>query len=122
MSESRNQFAATLLLVLTVAAIIGSFLSLKNLRSYPLPYDGVTWVDRTVDRTSADRTSSDGKTTQVVAVFITPGGPGEKAGIKTGDQLVRIQAFPIGHSLDVPQALSQIPLLGQAQYVLRRDG
>src|SRR5438445_13356591 len=112
MRESRNQFAATLLLVLTVAAIIGSFLSLKNLRSYPLPYDGVTWVDRT---------SADGKA-QVVAVFITPGGPGEKAGIKTGDQLVRIQASPIGHSLDVPQALSQIPLLGQAQYVLRRDG
>src|SRR3954453_24201086 len=112
MSESRNQFAATLLLVLTVVAIIGSILSLQHLRSYPLPYDGVTWVDRA---------SADGKT-QVVAAFISPGSPGEKAGIRLGDQLARIQSTPIRHPLDVPEALWQIPLLGQAQYTLRRDG
>ena len=102
MSESRNQFAATLLLVLTVVAIIGSILSLLHLRSYPLPYDGVTWVDRV---------SSKGEP-QVVAGFISPGGPGEKAGIRVGDQLARIQAFPIHRSLDVPEALWTIPLLG----------
>jgi hypothetical protein len=112
MSESRNQFAATLLLVLTVVAIIGSILSLLHLRSYPLPYDGVTWVDRM---------SAKGQP-QVVAAFISPGGPGEKAGIRVGDQLERIQAFPIRRSLDVPEALWTIPLLGQAQYTLRRDG
>jgi two-component system, NtrC family, sensor kinase len=112
MSESRNQFAATLLLVLTVVAIIGSILSLQHLRSYPLPYDGVTWIDRT----------SGGGQTQVVAAFISPASPGEKAGIRVGDQLTRIQASVIHHSLDVPEALWQIPLLGQAQYTLRRDG
>ena len=112
MSESRNQFAATLLLVLTVVAIIGSILSLLHLRSYPLPYDGVTWVDRVSPKGEL----------QVVAGFISPGGPGEKAGIRVGDQLARIQAFPIHRSLDVPEALWTIPLLGQAQYTLRRDG
>jgi two-component system NtrC family sensor kinase len=112
MSESRNQFAATLLLVLTVVAIIGSILSLLHLRSYPLPYDGVTWVDRT---------SASGQP-QVMAAFISPGGPGEKAGIRVGDQLERIQSVSIRRSLDVPEALWGIPLLGQAQYTLRRDG
>ena len=112
MSESRNQFAATLLLVLTVVAIIGSILSLLHLRSYPLPYDGVTWVDQ----------ASGSGQPQVLAAFISPGGPGEKAGIRVGDQLERIQALPIRRSLDVPEALWTIPLLGQAQYTLRRDG
>ncbi len=112
MSESRNQFAGTLLLIGTVAAVIAAFLSFEHLRSYPLHDDGVTWVDHK---------TSDGRN-QVLAGYIAPGGPGEKARIRLGDQLIRIQGFPIEKSLDVPQALWQIPLLGQTRYTLRRDG
>lgn len=111
MSEPRNQFAGTLLLLLAVAAIIGGVLSFKNLRSYPLHDDGVTWVDqKTPGRTA------------VVARYITPGGPGDKAGIRLGDRLLKIAAFPIRNSLDVPQSLWQIPLLGQTSYTLSRGG
>src|SRR5690348_4209541 len=98
LSESRNQFAGTLLLILTVAAVIASILSFQHLRTYPLHDDGVTWVDQ--------KTAHGG--TVVVARYIAPGGPGDKAGIRLGDQLERIGPYSIKKSLDVPQALWQI--------------
>jgi signal transduction histidine kinase len=115
-NEARNQFAGALLVVLTVAAIIGAVLSLQHLRSYPLHDDGVTWVDRPASGQAGDRQPQ-----QVVAAYLAPGGPGEKAGIRLGDQLVRVQNFPITRSLDVPQALWKLPIL-PTRYTLRRAG
>jgi two-component system NtrC family sensor kinase len=119
-SESRNQFSGTLLLVLTIAAIVGAVLSLRNLHSYPLHDDGVTWVDQKLDP-KLDKTAS-GNHTAVVAAYVSPEGPGQKAGIRLGDQLLAIHTFRINDALDVPQALWRIPLLGQTRYTLRRDG
>jgi two-component system NtrC family sensor kinase len=110
--ESRNQFAGTLLLLLTVVAIVGAVLSFQHLRSYPLHDDGVTWVD---EKTAAGAN-------RVVAAYLTAGGPGERAGVRLGDQLVQIQDFPVQTALDVPQALWRIPLLERTRYTLRRDG
>lgn len=122
MRESRNQFAGTLLLVLTVLGIVGAVLSFAHLRSYQLHDDGVTWVDQRVDQ-RLDKSSSD----RVVAAYITPGGPGELAGIHLGDQLVSIgdvkREVQIHSALDVPRALWQIPLyVGPTRYTLRRNG
>jgi two-component system, NtrC family, sensor kinase len=111
-SEARTQFAGTLLLICTVASVIAAVLSFQHLRTYPLHDDGVTWVDRQ---------SPDGRN-RVVAAHISPAGPGEKAGIRLGDQLLKVHTFPIGKSLDVPRVLWQIPLLSQTRYTLRRDG
>jgi len=102
----------TVLLILTAAAVVAAVLSLQHLRSYPLNDDGVTWVDRDLG----------GGRQAVVAAYIAPDGPGDKAHIRLGDQLVKIDQQPINRALDVPKALWQIPLLGQARYVLRRDG
>ncbi len=112
MSESRNQFAGTLLLILTVAAVIAAILSLQHLRSYPLHDDGVTWVDQ----------KQPSGQVAVLAAYVTPGQPGDKAGIRQGDQLLKIAGFPIRTSLDVPRALWHVPLLGQTRYELRRNG
>jgi two-component system, NtrC family, sensor kinase len=112
MSESKTQFAGTLLLILTIAAIIAGVLSFEHLRSYPLHDDGVTWVDQT---------GTNGRS-RVIAAHISVGGPGEKAGIRTGDELVAINALVVKKALEVPQALWQIPLLGQTRYTLRRRG
>lgn len=68
-----------------------------------------------------DRKAPDGKT-RVVAGYITRQGPGERAGIRLGDELIRVQTFPIARALDVPQALARIPRWGQARYTLRRGG
>ena len=113
MSQSRNQFAGTLLLIGTVAAIICAILSFQHLRSYPLHEDGVTWVDRNVPGQEKP---------QVIAAYIVPGGPADRAGVRVGDQLLAIKSFEIRSGLDVPQALWQIPLLGDASYTLRRNG
>ena len=113
MSEPKNQFAGTLLLLLTVACVIAAVLSIKHLRDYRLKDDGVTWVDR----------SAPNGTNHVVAAYVTAGGPGDKARIRLGDELVRIEDFPIHYSLEVPQALFQIPQFAdQARYTLRRNG
>ncbi|MFL6351723.1 MAG: ATP-binding protein [Bryobacteraceae bacterium] len=112
MSESKTQFAGTLLLILTIAATIAGVLSFEHLRSYPLHDDGVTWVDKV---------GADGRS-HVLAAHISDAGPGDNAGIRAGDELVAIDSFPVRKALEVPQALWQIPLLGQTKYTLRRQG
>ena len=115
MRESRNQFAGTLLLVLTALGLVGAVLSIWHLSHYVLHDDGVSWVDQK---------SSEGN--RVVAAYLTSGGPGEIARIHLGDQLISIeygQTFPIKTALDVPRALWQIPLyIAPVRYNLRRDG
>lgn len=113
-SQSRNQFAGTLLLILTIAAVIAAVLSFQHLRTYTIPDDGVTWVDQAAPH--------GGK--RVVAAFLTPGGPGERAGIREGDELVRIEGTPIQDALQVPETLASLKLPGgaPATYTLRRDG
>jgi two-component system, NtrC family, sensor kinase len=111
-SEARNQFGGTLLLICAIAAGIAAVLSLQHLRAYQVHDDGVTWVDQH---------GPDGHH-HVLAAYIVPAGPGDKADIHAGDELVSIGAFQIRTALDVPQALSQIPILGAARYTLRRSG
>jgi two-component system NtrC family sensor kinase len=111
-TEFKTQFAGTLLLITTIAALIAAVLNFQQLRTYPLHDDGVTWVDR------HDAAGHD----VVIAGYVTPGGPGDKADIHLGDQLVKIQNFAIKHALDVPQALWQLQLFSQAKYTLRRNG
>ncbi len=112
MSESKNQFAATLLLILAVASSVAAVLSFQKLRSYPLQDDGVTWIEKLDARGHR----------QVAASYLIAGGPGEIAGIRRGDELVDIGGYPIHSALDVPQALSRIPRWGQTRYTLRRNG
>ena len=90
---------------------MAAVLSFQHLRSYPLHDDGVTWLNEARPQGNA-----------VVAGYIAPGGSGDNAGIRVGDQLVEIGTTPIHQSLDVPQALWNIPLLGQTRYTLRRHG
>ncbi len=116
MSESRNQFSGTLLLVLTVVGIVGAVLSFMHLRAYPLHDDGVTWVDQKT------RLKGIGDQNRVTVAYLASGGPGERAGIRVGDQLVRIQDFPIQDALDVPRVLWRIPVFERTRYTLRRDG
>ncbi|MDQ2712421.1 MAG: ATP-binding protein [Acidobacteriota bacterium] len=112
MSESRNQLAGTLLLFLTVAAVVTAVLSFLHLRSYPLHDDGVTWVDQ---KDVQGRVS-------VRAAYIVPQGSGDKAEIHIGDELVAIGGTQVRQALDVPQALWTVPVLGQTHYTLRRNG
>lgn len=112
MGEAKSQFLGTLLLILTAVAAVAAVLSLQHLRSYPLPDDGVTWVDHTLPSGKQG----------VFAAHITTDSPGEKADIHIGDELLRVGTQPIHTSLDVPRALWQIHVDGQTSYTLRRNG
>ena len=114
-SESKNQFAGTLLLLLTVAAIVGAVLSLQHLRLYPLHDDGVAWVDQKVD-------AKGGAQDRVVASYVQPFGSGDRAGIRVNDQLLQIGTVPVHNALDVPRALFDIEMPGHTSYTLRREG
>jgi PAS domain S-box-containing protein len=109
--EGRKQFVGTVLLIFAIAAVVAAVLSFRHLRSYPLPDDGVTWVDRK---------DSDHKN-HVVAAYILPDGPGERADIHRGDELLQVDNFPIHSTLDVPQALAPISLPGKTSFTLKRD-
>ncbi len=112
MSESRNQFAGTLLLIGTVAVIICAVLSFQHLREFRLKDDGVTWIDQK---------GNDGQV-RVTAAHIVSGSPSYKAGIHVGDQLLKIGSYGIHSELDVANALWHLPLLLPTQYTLRRNG
>ncbi|HEX4772728.1 MAG TPA: ATP-binding protein [Bryobacteraceae bacterium] len=111
MREGRKQFVGTVLLIFAVAAVVAAVLSFRHLRSYPLPDDGVTWIDR----------QDSNHKNHVVAAYILPEGPGQRADIRRGDELLQIDHSPIRTALDVPQALAPISLPGKTAYTLKRD-
>ena len=92
--------------------VVASVLSFQHLRAYPLPDDGVTWVDR----------QGPDHRNHVVAAYVLPGGPGDKADIHLYDEVVRIGNTPIRNALDVPQALAPISIPDRTSYTLRRGG
>jgi PAS domain S-box-containing protein len=69
------RFNASLLALLTVAAIVLSAINLRKEQEYQAPYDGAWWVERN-GSLLADR--------------IEPNGPAARAGIKVGDQLTAV--------------------------------
>src|SRR5258708_8320464 len=73
--ESQARFVAVLLFLLTVAAVVFAGFNFQKEREFPVPDDGVWWVEH------------GGK---LVADRVEPSGPGAKGGVKPGDQLVAV--------------------------------
>src|SRR3984885_11617392 len=69
------RFTAVLLALLTVAAAYFAWVNFQKEREFPVPSDGVWWVEH------------DGN---LVADRIEPMGPGDKGGIRSGDKLTAI--------------------------------
>jgi two-component system, NtrC family, sensor kinase len=120
MKELKAQFVGAWLVTLTVAAIICAALSYQQQKKWPLPDDGVTWMDQETNR---DDPKNPGRpSTVVVAVYVAPGGPGEKAGIHAGDVLRKVNGTPVENSLQVAQLLLQIGADQKAFYAFERAG
>jgi signal transduction histidine kinase len=115
-NELRNQFVNALLVILTVAASIAAYINFgQNFhpeKRFRLPEDGVTWVDR----------SQAGKQGSVVALHVAPASPGERAGIKQGDQLLKIHGTPVTEAIDVPQVLVKLGPYADPKYTVVRRG
>ena len=111
MRDLKTQFASALLFVLTVAAVCCAVINFRQQSLYHLPDDGVTWVDRV---------AADGQN-QVLALHITSGSPGDKAGIRTGDILLQLAGKPVANIIEVAKALQQVGPWLKTEYLVRRD-
>jgi two-component system, NtrC family, sensor kinase len=74
-TESQSRFAAVALAVLTIAAAIFAIINYQKERVLQTPTDGVWWVEHQ---------------SWLRAERVDPGGPGDKAGIKVGDELTAV--------------------------------
>src|SRR4029077_17736876 len=99
MKELRQQLVSALLVIVTVAAVVAAAINLQQQTKFHLPDDGVTWLDQG---------QGDQQNSTVVAVYIAPGSPGEKAGIHKGDRLVSIADLTIQRALDVTAGLARL--------------
>jgi two-component system NtrC family sensor kinase len=109
--DLKTQFASALLFVLTVAAVCCAVVNFRQQSLYHLPDDGVTWVDRI---------AGDGQN-QVLALHITSGSPGDKAGIRAGDILLQLAGKPVANIIEVAKALQQVGPWLKTEYLVRRD-
>ncbi len=107
MGELRRQFGSALLVILTVAVMVSAGVNFQQQNRFKLPEDGVTWMSR------------DGR---VEALYVIPGSPADRAGVRTGDRLLQINGMPIVSAEDVTRALVGIGAWKTAKYGIERSG
>jgi two-component system, NtrC family, sensor kinase len=104
--ESQVRFVAVVLFVLTVTAVVFAGFNLQKERAYAVPDDGVWWTEQS-GHLIADRVDSDG--------------PGAKAGIKPGDQLVSVNGEEITSTAGLERQLYRTGVFFKATYTLSRQ-
>lgn len=104
--ESQVRFVAVLLFVLTVAAVVFAGFNFEKERTYAVPDDGVWWVEH------------DG---HLFADRVDASGPGAKAGIKAGDQLVSVNGNEVNTTSGLVRQLYYTGIYSKADYALVRQ-
>lgn len=105
--EFQVRFAAVLLALLTVSAVVFAVINFNKEQQFESPYDGVWWVE------------SDGT---LQAQRVDREGPGEKAGVKRGDALVAINEVEIKNAASVVKMMYRTGVWSKATYSLVRNG
>jgi two-component system, NtrC family, sensor kinase len=109
MKELKQQLVSALLVILAVAAVVAAAINLQQQSLFHLPDDGVTWVERR---------NGPG----VIAAYIAPDSPGEKAGIHKGDVLVSVADFPISKATDATAVLARLGAWKKTEYKVLHEG
>ena len=104
--ESQVRFVAVLLFLLTVAAVVFASFNLKKEGDYAVPDDGVWWTEHGG---------------HMVADRVDPNGPGARAGIKPGDQLVSVNGEEINSTPGLVRQLYRSGVWSKAAYSLIRQ-
>ena len=121
MRDLKAQIGSALLVILTATLVVCAVINYQQQDLFRLPDDGVTWTDH-LDASSPDKSIS------VIAMYVQPGGPADQAGIRLGDELIRIggrfnkPGVLVRQATDVPRVLKPVGAWGAAEYVLNRDG
>src|SRR5579859_1300097 len=109
--DSIVRFSAIGLALATVACVVFEFINWQKQSPYFTPSDGVWWMEN-------------GK--GLMAKAVTPNGPGDKAGIKVGDRLLRINGYPAGRSItsfvEYQKRLYSAGAYSKDTYLLDRQG
>ncbi|HEY7404311.1 MAG TPA: ATP-binding protein [Candidatus Angelobacter sp.] len=109
--DSLIRFSAVALALVTVALVVFAVINWQKESVYSTPYDGVWWKE-----------DSNG----LMARGLIPDGPGEKAGIKVGDRLLRINGQPkdqaIHNIIEFENLLYRTGAYSKATYVVERQG
>src|SRR6185437_5260237 len=113
MKELTQQLVSALLVIVAVAAVVAAAINLQQQNKFHLPDDGVTWLDQS---------HGVGQNSAVVAVFVAPGSPGEKAGVHKGDRLVSIADLTIQRALDVTAVLARLGSWKKVEYKILNNG
>jgi two-component system NtrC family sensor kinase len=77
--DSQIRFTVGVLALFTVAAAVLGWINFRKETQFPVPSDGVRWVER------------DGA---LIAAAVEPNGPGARAGIEPGDRLLSVAGHP----------------------------
>ena len=100
-------------MIVTLAAVVAAAINLQQQSRFHLPDDGITW---------SDQMQGAGQNSVVVAVYVAPGSPGEKAGIHKGDQLVSVADLTIQRAIDVTAVLARLGAWKKVDYKIKHSG
>jgi two-component system NtrC family sensor kinase len=100
------RFTAAFLMLLTAAAVVYAVVNFQKEREFQVPDDGIWWVEQA------------GKLT---AKQVEASGPGDKAGIRPGDQLVKINQQDIGNAATLSRQLYRVGSWSKATYSVLRQ-
>jgi two-component system, NtrC family, sensor kinase len=103
--ESQVRSVAVVLFLLTIAAVVFAGFNFNAEWKFQVPNDGVWWVEHD-GRLTADR--------------VEPSGPGAKAGIKPGDQLVAVNGQEVRTMSGLQRQLYRNGVWSKAAYSLLR--
>ncbi len=99
------RLGAIVLALVTLGAIAFGIINFQQRLLFDEPDDGVSWLDNAQG---------------VQALYVAPNSPAERAGIKTGDQVVAINGVRIYRALDVVKRLWAVGAWSQAHYTMER--
>src|SRR5438105_8364720 len=105
------RFSAILLGLFTLAAVVFAWLNFRQEKQVAVPYDGIWWVERA-------STGSGG----LVAKRIQADGPGDRAGIKAGDQLIAVGEAPVSNTAGLMRQLYRGGVYSKMVYSISRNG
>jgi two-component system, NtrC family, sensor kinase len=109
--DSLIRFSAIALALLTATTVAFAIINWQKELQYIKATDGVWWKEQSGF---------------LVAKSVAPNGPGEKAGIKVGDRLLRVNGFPadktIKNIVEFEKYLYRSGVYSRATYLLNRQG
>jgi two-component system, NtrC family, sensor kinase len=105
--DLQSRFLFVVLAMLSVAAVVFGWINFQKDREFESPSDGVWWVE-SGDHLQARRVDANG--------------PGEKAGVKPGDQLIAVDGRDITNTGSLQQQLYRTGVWSKTTYSLVRQG